>query len=163
MPVLTPSRDLGPMDHIERVEKDGAAGWHVELEVGGRTHDRFFRDGKSREAALERATRWRNSTISSLNGQGRNIQQQRSLGVSKKTKYLKGHEYDVIEATLPAHAGEGRKRMVRSLNKFGVVEAVQQCCAWRFEGMQNRFGDLYPIASVEELVEAVLGKLREES
>ena len=165
MPALTPARDLDVLDLVERVRPgDGRRpGWRASVAHGDRAASRLFRDADhgSAGAALDAAAAWRDETVSRLNHAARSVQPATddgagSLGVRLRTQTSRGHTYPVAVADLPATETEARTKRVRSVDKYGPVEALRQCAAFRFDGMKARYGDAYPYDSVDDLLADVL-------
>ena len=164
--MLTPARDLDVLDLVERVRPDPGPGrrrpgWRVTVETPGRTLDRLFRDADhgSPYDALRAAVEWRDAAVSRTNKSARAVrppQADGSLGVRLRTSTTRGNEYPVAVADLPATGDAPRTKRVRSVDRYGPVEALRQCAAFRFEGMKARYGDAYPYATADDLLADVL-------
>ena len=167
VPALTPARDLDVLDHVTRDPAKGSKrrpGWRVAVSHGNKAHERFFRDldHGSPYDALRAAVEWRDSLVNRLNHQARGLRSvepgtpSRPLGVQFQTRESNGHTYRVAVADLPPTDTKGRRKRVRSVDKYGPVEALRQCAQARFDAMRDLYGDEYPYTSADQLLTDVL-------
>ena len=158
---LTPVPDLDVLDHLTRLRsgEPRGPGWRVAVEHGTACYERHFPDRGDPIEALRRAVAWRDETVGSVNasrGQRRRAAREAALGVRIETTRRGQTDYRVAAATLPKHGGHPRRRISRSVDRYGYRGALRQAAEWRFRGMRERYGDDYPYESAAELLDDVL-------
>lgn len=161
MPAFKPTTKLDALDYITRHPVGSHhPGWDVSIEFAGHRFHKRFKDRGDAPAALAQAISWRDEQIQTINtraGQALSSGKDGTgFGVRITTSTTGGIEYDVVKAQVPAVGAHEKKRIVRSISKYGLDDAVAQCARFRFDGMRERYGDEYPFESAEELAQAVL-------